>query len=441
MTTGYLTRRFFIAIFQLNYCKGVKMQDPLFYGHGELRNYFDAVKETAKREVEGIDTNAILNSSEEDLAKYLSDKYYLDPPILEQDKTTISPPSDVEVDVSRDPMRAVFNRDEPCYVKGVTVTVSVPFSGDGEYFKYTPGTFNYGPPHGDVAGQEVHLIFHQIEPNADELDREIKRRIADIQQYLGWVKRDIDNFNKDFAPFIRDVIRQRKQKKLKDLDLVAKLGIPVKRRDDLPRTYAIPEVKRRPTIARPAASGKAFVTEPALEMAEYENILKIVSNMALVLERSPSAFASMKEEDLRQHFLVQLNAQYEGSATGETFNYQGKTDILIRHEGKNAFIAECKFWKGEKAFSDTIGQILSYTSWRDTKTAIILFNRGKDFSAVLGKIPDILKAHAYFKRDEGKRGETEFRFVLHQPDDVNRELLMTVMAFNVPSRDKGQPRS
>jgi hypothetical protein len=54
----------------------------------------------------------------------------------------------------------------------------------------------------------------------------------------------------------------------------------------------------------------------------------------------------MKEEDLRQHFLVQLNGQYEGRATGETFNFEGKTDILIRAERKNIFIAECKFWDG-----------------------------------------------------------------------------------------------
>lgn len=415
------------------------MQDPLFYGHGELRNYFDAVRETAKRDIEAIETNSLLNASEEDLVKHFIDKYYLDPPILQVDKMSISPPSDVDIDVSRDPMRAVFNRDEPCYVKGVTVTVSIPFSGDAEYFKYTPSSFNYGPPHGDISGQEVLLAFRQVEPNHEELDREIRRTLSGIQQYLGWVKRDIDAFNRDFAPFVRDAIRQRKQKKLKDLDLVAKLGIPVRRREDMPRTYAIPEVKRKPRIARPETSGKPFAPEPALEMAEYENILKIVSSMALVLERSPSAFIGMKEEDLRQHFLVQLNAQYEGSATGETFNYQGKTDILIRHEGKNAFIAECKFWKGEKALSETVDQILSYTSWRDTKTAIILFNRGKDFSSVLSKIPGVISAHKCFKRDDGKRGETEFRFILNQPDDVNRELILTIVAFNVPVPDKDDP--
>jgi hypothetical protein len=46
----------------------------------------------------------------------------------------------------------------------------------------------------------------------------------------------------------------------------------------------------------------------------------------------------------------------------------GKTDILIRDNDKNIFIAECKFWGGPKLFKETIDQLLGYTSWRDTKT-------------------------------------------------------------------------
>lgn len=144
-------------------------------------------------------------------------------------------------------------------------------------------------------------------------------------------------------------------------------------------TYAAPVVRKKINTL-PPASITAYKPEPVLETAQYEQILSIISNMVMVMERSPSAFHSMKEEDLRQHFLVQLNGQYEGQATGETFNYQGKTDILIRTNGKNIFIAECKFWKGEKAFLETISQLLGYASWRDTKTAILIFNRNKQFS-------------------------------------------------------------
>jgi hypothetical protein len=111
-----------------------------------------------------------------------------------------------------------------------------------------------------------------------------------------------------------------------------------------------------------------------------------MQNMVQVMELSPRVFHNMGEEDLRTHFLVQLNGTFKGQATGETFNFQGKIDILIRVEGKNVFIAECKFWKGEKALIATLDQLLSYLSWRDTKAALLVFNRNADFSGVLAKI-------------------------------------------------------
>jgi hypothetical protein len=412
------------------------MQNLLFYEHGELRDYFERVKLTAKKEIEEFDTNYLLNTSEEDLVKYMVQKYSRDSPILDPDKKYVYRESEIDMDVSQDSMRAIFDSSRPFYVKGISITIAVPFSGNGTFFQYRPNPFNYNPPRGEIVGQEVHLVYEQIEHNPDELGREINKKISDIQQYLGWVRRNIEVFNREIEPFVREVIRQRKQKRMKDLDLVAKLGIPVKKREDTPRTYAVPEVKKKPKITKPISTEKPYAPEPSLEMGEYENILSIIRNMALVLERSPRAFETMNEEDLRQHFLVQLNGQYEGSATGETFNYQGKTDILIRYEGKNAFISECKFWKGEKAFLKTMDQLLRYTSWRDTKTAIIIFHRGKNFSDILGKIPDIVRSHPCFKREIGKGSETEFRHVLHQPDDPNRELILTVLAFNVPAPEK-----
>lgn len=140
----------------------------------------------------------------------------------------------------------------------------------------------------------------------------------------------------------------------------------------------------------------------------------------------------MSEEDLRQHFLVQLNGQYEGQATAETFNYEGKTDILIRHQGKNLFIAECKFWNGPASLIKAIDQLLGYVSWRDTKTAIILFNRTKNLSSVLQQIPDVVRKHSNFIREEPSP-ETRFRFALHHRDDPDRQIVLTVLCFDVPT--------
>lgn len=168
-------------------------------------------------------------------------------------------------------------------------------------------------------------------------------------------------------------------------------------------------------------------------MEEYEHILSVVSNMVHVMERSPKAFAGMDEEALRHHFLVQLNGQYEGQATGETFNFEGKTDILIRVEGRNIFIAECKVWRGPESLREALDQILRYVSWRDTKTAVLLFNRGKNLSAMLAKVPEVVRAHSNYLRDVALAGETRFRFALHHRDDKERELVVTVLVFEVPA--------
>ncbi len=105
------------------------MQDLLFYRDGDLRDYFERVQLTAKKEIEGLDTNYLLNTSEEDLIKYFVDKYSLDPPNLETDKQYISNQSEVNIDVSQDPHRAIFDRDQPFYMKGISITIAVPFTG------------------------------------------------------------------------------------------------------------------------------------------------------------------------------------------------------------------------------------------------------------------------------------------------------------------------
>jgi len=175
-----------------------------------------------------------------------------------------------------------------------------------------------------------------------------------------------------------------------------------------------------------------------LALEEYENILEMIFDMALAMERSPRTFSKLKEEEIRDFFLIILNAHYEGQATGETFNYGGKTDILIRVEGKNVFIAECKFWRGEKTLIKTIDQLLGYTSWRDTKIAILLFNKNKDFNYVLEKIDTIVKGHSCYKREISLKSrklnnETVFSYIFHQPEDVNREIFLTMMVFNIPT--------
>ena len=132
-------------------------------------------------------------------------------------------------------------------------------------------------------------------------------------------------------------------------------------------------------------------------------------------------------------FLVQLNGQYEGQATGETFNYEGKTDILVRVENRNVFVAECKFWSGPSGMSKAIDQLLGYICWRDTKTALLVFNRNKSMTNVLEKVPEVVMAHPNFKSQQRYDSETGFRYTFGHRDDPNREIMLTILVFDVPA--------
>jgi hypothetical protein len=375
-------------------------------------------------EIRNLPEHQVLNTSIDDLCDYLLKKYRIDVPVLDEPGIHVDS-HDTQVD------RADMFGDR--YIaSGTQIDVVVPFTGDGESFAIRPTTASLNPPRAVVSGEILQMSITGVDLNADQVRGQIQSALTEIQTHLDCLRSNAAALNNELKPLARTQVEQRRQKFLADRNLVAALGFPLKQRDDAPRTYRAPEVRRRINPTPPPASTAPFTPESTLSIEDYEHILSVMTDMALVMERSPSAFQTMGEQDLRQHFLVQLNGHYEGQATGETFNYSGKTDILIRNNGKNIFIAECKFWDGPKKLTATVDQLLSYLSWRDTKTAIVIFNRQKNFSRVLAEIVSTMKAHPNFKRDLGATSETSSRYVFAHEDDPNREIFITVLAFEVP---------
>ena len=382
--------------------------------------------------IDSAEPDKFLGANFYDLVAAFSEDHRVNPLVLRDDQVQIDQ-KETQVDVSRDPYRMIPDPSQPFYVKGTDITFFVPFEGDAALFACQPSSFTFSPPRGQVNNGELVLRYVQTQPDAAAVRREFDRDLASIKQYLASISEQVARFNEELKGKINLWVQTRRNWLLTNQNMVASLGFPMRRRADAPRTYAAPNVRRKPAIARVPSSTKPFQPEPELEMAEYEHILSVISNMVHVMERSPQAFKGMGEEDLRQHFLVQLNGQYEGQATGETFNFEGKTDILIGSEGKNIFIAECKFWKGPESVTKAIDQLLGYASWRDTKTALLVFNRDRNFTTVLEKIPDVVKAHPQFKRQFDYKAESGFRFALQNRDDPSKELILTVLAFEVPA--------
>jgi len=173
--------------------------------------------------------------------------------------------------------------------------------------------------------------------------------------------------------------------------------------------------------------------EAALAERIADDLVDMIRAFARSLERSTSTANRLlgeDEESIRDVLLFILNANWQGTITGETFLGRGKTDILLRWKDRDAFIGECKFWKGEQALNDGLTQLLErYTVWRATRVALILFIREiSNVTAVISKARAVVSSHPRFV---DSLAEDEFR--LRAQHDAAQIVTLSLIPVILPT--------
>lgn len=395
------------------------------FGNRDLNTLFTELRARVKEAVASYQADDLLNSPTEDIVDFVSSFTTLEVPVLLEDQKY----QDTPIEVSKQ----VKDYGRTIEVAGFQYKLTIPFKGHLGLFRHTSPTQLPVPPTGIAVDQQISFVLAGYNLTADEVRAEFEKRINTVKFYLSGQEQASKSFNAGIKHQIQTAVETRKAGILASRQLAASLGYPMKRTAHTPMTHVTADVRRKVTPVRPPQATVApFVPEPALEEAEYQYILKILDDMSVMMERSPSAFERLEEEHLRDFFLMVLNGHYEGRATGETFNTGGKTDVLIREQNRNIFIAECKYWRGPKSLTEAIDQLLSYLSWRDSKACLMVFNRNKNTTAMVANMEEAATGHPLYKRGPVTEGLGRLRYVFASPDDLNRETIITVMAFNVP---------
>jgi hypothetical protein len=371
-----------------------------------------------------ISPERALTVPEPDLVQELVNQYRVSPPRLNLEQSYTRGAGDARV-----PVRSFWGPNQLVYVPGTRFEIHVPFDGDPELFRLRPSTYTVKCPRGRVEGHEL-VIWHEARADSVDLEQfkaqfkaQLDGELHLIQQYLEWVSIDCARFNDELRREIKQAVQQRRKKVLQDRNLEAFLKIPVERRSDASPVFAVPVQARRKLTgaARPRPSvTEPFTSEPAISSEDYAEILTVVRSYRDLVERLPHTFSPMSEEVLRDILLVVLNNQF-GPVGGEVFSRRGRTDIFIWHETGAVFIAECKFWKGSKAFGEALDQLLGYLVWRDTKAALILYVREKNVTDIVEQAGNVLKTHQRYKRRDADVATCPV-YVLHHDGDPNREI-------------------
>jgi len=398
----------------------------------DIDERFEEIRSSIRNEIENETENYILNVSEQGYVDHLVAKHAIDNISFLPNELTAST---YETDVPSNMHPYGYNVISGKNYRRQTIRFHLPFEGDSEFLRYIPRSRILWSTPVHLDGKAVSFDLINWENNAEALRNEANNIVSKIIQQGTNVSAEIAQFNNSLPQIIREMLIARKNKFLKEHQFMANLGIPIRKRLDSPSTFSIPSpgIRKPILIRKPEVLSKQFQPEPTLDDSNYQAILKIISDVGTQFERMPSTYKDKSEEDIRDHFLLFLEPNFEGSATGETFNKAGKTDILLRHESKNVFIAECKFWRGAKAYLSTLTQLIGYLTWRDSKAAIMLFVDNKDLSSVLSQIEPTSSRHKNYLGFNGKTNDLWFNFRFHINDDPNREISIAVLVFHFPT--------
>jgi hypothetical protein len=322
--------------------------------------------------------------------------------------------------------------------------IKVPFTGSEEVLRVIPPThfmktievtaYTIREPLNPkvIIEQHIRIPLEIYNSEKKEFDDAKKLLINVVTANVQEANKFVNELNNLIRKYIIQIFQIRKLEYLKENDFFKSIELKV---DESTSSLFNASPVRKVRIPFPVLdnSKKEFFDIPQITNELYENVNYTILNYCKAIEKKPAIYKDQNEESLRFLILSVLESRYEATtATGETFNKSGKTDILLKYQdGSNLYVAECKIWKGEKALLEAIDQLIGYLTWRDSKSALIVFVNAKDFSSILDKIESSIQVHLNFSKIIRKSlDKTSISCIFNFPGDSKKQFYLEVMSFH-----------
>jgi len=388
-------------------------------------NYQQNLHQVVRQDVHNLSKEYVLGVDEDNYKSYLIEKYSMEPLEVFPDSLHITPRTE------RESFQGDFGRTG--YREVYFFQVRYNFHGSAELFQIKSNPWMVTSYPIDVDSDTVSFELKMVRKDADEFERIKEEAFRQSFANMANINKNVTEWNQALPRLVNAIFDARKEHFAAENDFFAAINVaPDPRTSEI---FAAPTIRRR-VIPRPEVSPqKQFSSVPTMSDEMYEDVLNVLSQAGRAMERKPSLYRGKAEEDLRDQFLLFLETRYAATTgTSETFDKAGKTDILLKYEdGTNLFVAECKWWSGAVDLHAAINQLFDrYLTWRDSKTALLLFVGNKNFSAVLATVRSEAMKHPYFVRALPDRAETSLAFEFHLPTDEKRFVRFASLLFAFP---------
>lgn len=294
--------------------------------------------------------------------------------------------------------QANYESQPPLALGYPAIRISIPIEGDPNLFKIIPKEEPKIPKPNvtqlNPTNIDIYFVYSLSNVTDEEIasivENETKKITSIIHIYCELINKEIRDYNEFIGNFIQEHVNVAIAKMERVNKIFNSINFEVKHRVDSPLSEAV-NVSKKPIVFVPKIDD--YNNNYQLDLEILYDFVKMIDYIGITLEQYPDPFRDMQENPLRNLFLAFLNGIYEGNASGETFSVSGRTDIVIKHKGKNVFVCECKIWGGPKYFLSAIKQLMGYLTWRDSKALIIIFNKNEDQKRVIESVKKETENH------------------------------------------------
>lgn len=263
------------------------MEEETLFGKAAIDDVLARQGEEMQKAVESYDADSLLNTAAEDLAGFFAGKYRIDVPELDEQGITVES-HEIRVDITHDPGRHFIDGGHH-YAPATRIIYHVPFSGERPLFFVRPNTWGFHSPTATVCEQELQLVQEGEDLDFPEVKATFDQTLGEIQKNLDRLRVSVEPFNVQLQTTALGHIDSRRKRLLDIRKLAESLGFPLKRVDNH-EGFSVTLQRKKIDLAPPKPSAGMYAPEPVLDQATFEEILRLTTNMALVMERSPSVF-------------------------------------------------------------------------------------------------------------------------------------------------------
>ena len=412
------------------------------FNHRE--DFFKHILNQIQTEINNLSKTELLNLNEHEYVQYMFGRYYIEPLSVLKESGVVRTPVPIKREVETNPYEYLYNYGRSLrkiIYEGYKIDVEYPFEGDPRLFFVRPNSFTIGGALPEVKIEDVKniviLSYDCWDKDPNRFNKDKEQGFDNTIKHLLTINPEVEKFNQSLKNKISSIFRQRKEECLSEDSFFKAINVKPKSVEEA--KVIIPIIQKRVT-PKPRVTEKTYDFYPSVADSMYEDIIQTLNQTGQNWEKYPSIYQNKDEESLRDLFLTHLITRYDFiSATSETFNYGGKTDICLKDPSTNAnlFIAECKIWKGVSVFHKAINQLFDrYLTIRDSKVALMFFVKGKDFNRILETIINEAPKHPYYVVSKGQHNKSSFSYEFCLPNDREQKVKLEIMAFHFPQNEE-----